>query len=408
MNFGIAFFIGYRYWRVKKSNSFASFITFFAVSGIFLGVAALILVSSVMNGLEGNLKNKLLGTVPHVTVSTAKPMQDWKQKVKQVEQLSDVNTAIPSTSIQGMLQSSADLTAVQIFGVYPSDGNHIPTVSHNIYPGALSDLVSGKYRIILGQELARKLKVRIGDKIRLVSSKGVIYSPLGPVPSQRKFVVASVFETGSQVDANVAYIHYKDARRMMRRSPSKVSELRLFMKDPFYAPEIEPQLAPIFPEQKIQVTDWRQTYGSFFGAVRMENNMMSLMLSLIVLVAAFNIISALVMMVTDKTTDVAVLKTQGLSSSNVMAVFMVQGTFNAVIGLVGGLIVGVILSFNINSILNALGLSILGPGMALPVDLEWQRVITIAVGTLILSFVATIYPALQASKIEPANALRYE
>ncbi|WP_133406573.1 lipoprotein-releasing ABC transporter permease subunit [Parashewanella tropica] len=408
MNLDIAFFIGYRYWRVKKSNGFASFITFFAASGIFLGVTALILISSVMNGLESNLKNKLLGTIPNVTVNTEKPMENWQQKRQAINQLEGVEAVIPSASIKGMLQSNADLKAVQIYGIYPEDGKYIPTVDNNIYPGSFSDLISGKYQIILGQELARKLKVRIGQRIRLVSSKGVIYSPMGPMPSQRKFTVAGVFETGSQVDANVAYIHYKDARRMMRLAPSKVSELRLFMDDPFNAPNIEGALKNIFPNQTVQVNDWRQTYGSFFGAVRMENNMMSLMLSLIILVAAFNIISALVMMVTDKTTDVAVLKTQGLSMANVMAVFMVQGTFNAIIGLFGGLLVGVVLSLNLNTILTTLGLSILGPGMALPVELEWSRVLVIAIGTLLLSFAATLYPSLQAAKIEPANALRYE
>ncbi|MCL1077573.1 lipoprotein-releasing ABC transporter permease subunit [Parashewanella spongiae] len=408
MNFKFVTYVGYRYWRSKKSNSFASFITFFAVTGIFLGVASLIIVSSVMNGLEGQLKNKLLGSIPQLTIKTVDPIDNLNDRSSKIINLPHVLGLAPSVATEAMAQSPSTISAVQLYGMFPRDAELVASVSEHIYPGSMEDLVSGKYRIILGGELARRLKVSIGEQVRLLSGDGVIYSPIGPVPSQRKFTLVGIFETGSQVDAHVAYVHYKDARRLTRKQPSEVNELRVFLDDPYKTSVLEDQIRKVFDKQQVSITDWRSTYGSYFAAVRMENNMMSLMLSLIILVAAFNIISSLVMMVIDKTTDVAVLKTQGLSTANVMGVFMIQGTFNAILGLIAGLVVGVIISLNLNDILSVMGISILGVGQSLPVVIEGHRLLVIGIGTLAISLLATIYPALSAAKVEPANALRHE
>ena len=408
MNVNVSFLIGFRYWKAKKANGFSSFITFFAVSGIFLGVAALIIVTSVMNGLEGQLKDKLLGAIPQLTVQSEQPLSDWQQKAKQIEQIDGVVGVTPTASTQAMVQSNSDISALELYGVNPKDAHLIRSIDGHIYPGSFNDLQPSKYQVILGQELARRLNVSVGDKVRIYSGDGVIYSPLGPVPSQRRFTVVGVFETGSQVDATVAYTHYKDARRLIRQSPSQVNALRVFLVDAFQFSDVETQVSALFNQQTIQIKDWRKVYGTFFGAVQMENKMMSLMLSLIVLVAAFNIVSALVMMVVDKTADVAMLKTQGMTTETIMKIFIIQGALNAIIGLIGGIIVGVVLTLNLNPILNGLGVSILGPGMSLPIELEWQRIFYIAIGTIVVSLLATIYPALKAARVEPATALRYE
>ena len=410
MNLGFSFFVGYRYWRARKANSFASFITVFAVSGIFLGVAALIIVSSVMNGLESQLKQRILGAVPQLTIKSRQPLEDWQAQSVALDALPGVIGATPSVTTQAMMQSRSSISAAQVYGVFPEDEKQLSAIAQHTYAGAFDSLVEGEYKIILGSELARKLNVAPGDTVRLLSGDGVVYSPLGPVPSQRKFLVAGLFEMGSQVDAGLAYVHYQDARRLMRLAPESIDELRLYLTDPFMAPALGPQVKAIFEgeHREVTVSDWRDTYGHLFSAVKMEKTMMSLMLSLIVAVAAFNIVSALVMMVVDKTADVAVLKTQGLTTQSVMNIFIVQGTLNAVLGLALGLMAGVLVTLNLNSIMSALGVSLLGVGQHLPVQLAFSQLLWIVAGTLGVSLLATLYPALRAANVQPASALRYE
>ncbi|MFQ6371422.1 lipoprotein-releasing ABC transporter permease subunit [Shewanella sp. YIC-542] len=410
MNPALSFFIGYRYWRARKSNAFASFITFFAVSGIFLGVAALIMVSSVMNGLEGQLKQRILGAVPQLTVHSAAPLPHWQQQASLLQTLPGVRGAAPGVTIQAMVQSQDNISAVQLYGILPeADSALSPLASHTLGNG-YDALQSGRYQVLLGAELARRLNVTQNDKVRLISGDGVVYSPLGPVPSQRTFTVAGVFEMGSQVDANVAYLHYADARRLMRKAADDIEDLRLFLTDPFRAPQLTPEVARLLTAQglKVQVSDWRDSYGHLFAAVKMEKNMMSLMLSLIIAVAAFNIVSALVMMVVDKTTDVAVLKTQGLGRGDIMLVFVSQGSLNAFLGLLLGLTLGSLATVYINPLLSALGISILGAGQQLPVMLDYGQLLGITVGTIAITLLATLYPALRAAAVQPAQALSYE
>jgi len=410
MNFALSAHIGFRYWRARKANAFASFITFFAVSGILLGVAALIIVSSVMNGLEGQLKQRILGAVPQLTVHASQPLADWEKQVQGLKSLPGVLGATPSISTQAMVQSQSNISAVQVYGIYPAHEQELLRTMKRSFNGSFDKLEPRQYRVILGAELARRLDVVAGDTVRLLSGEGVVYSPLGPVPSQRKFIVGGIFEMGSQVDANLAYVHYEDAQRLMRQTPKEIKHLRLYLVDPFNAVSLTSKVVEQFEKQDIHVTtsDWRESYGHLFSAVKMEKNMMSLMLSLIIAVAAFNIVSALVMMVVDKTTDVAVLKTQGLSTLTVMGIFMIQGSLNAILGLISGLLVGIGLSLNLNSILNTLGISVLGAGQSLPVQIEWTQLGWIVAGTLIITFLATVYPALRAAGVQPATALRYE
>jgi lipoprotein-releasing system permease protein len=414
MNLGFSFFIGYRYWRARKANAFASFITFFAVSGIFLGVAALIVVSSVMNGLEGQLKNRILGAVPQMTLISDMGFRDWQQSTQSLladkDLLQKIRGIVPSATTQAMIQSSSNIHAIQMYGVYPELEQSLSSIASHTYSDAFSTLKADKYLIVLGADLARKLDVKTGDRVRVLSGDGVVYSPMGPVPSQRKFTVAGIFEMGSQVDSNVAYVHYKDARKLMRQDSNTINELRVYLKDPFSAPTLASKVVAGFAKQNIdiQTRDWRQDFGHLFSAVKMEKNMMSLMLSLIVAVAAFNIVSALVMMVVDKTTDVAVLKTQGLTTTSVMTIFIVQGSLNALLGLMLGTIAGIVLTLNLNEILTSLGISILGLGQTLPVQFSLAQLSLIILGTLFMTLFATLYPALSAARVQPATALRYE
>ncbi|WP_394131064.1 lipoprotein-releasing ABC transporter permease subunit [Shewanella maritima] len=413
MNLGFSFYIGYRYWRARKANAFASFITLFSVSGIFLGVAALIIVSSVMNGLEAQLKNRILGAVPQLTLVSESGFEDWQQVQQTIAKQSPfsplIHGVVPSATTQAMVQSVSNIQAVQTLGIYPELESTVSDVMAHSYSGAFSELVVGEYNVVLGRELARSLGVVAGDKVRLLSGDGVVYSPFGPVPSQRKFTVAGTFEMGSQVDASVAYVHYQDLRRLMRKDSQQVDELRVYLQDPFAAPELAPQIAAYLSDsQTISTRDWREDFGHLFAAVKMEKNMMALMLSLIVAVAAFNIVSALVMMVVDKTTDVAVLKTQGLTTATVMGIFIVQGSLNALLGLFLGTTVGVILTLNLNTILSTLGISILGVGQVLPVAFSTTQLVVIICSTMIITLLATLYPALTAARVQPATALRYE
>ncbi|ABO23499.1 lipoprotein-releasing ABC transporter permease subunit [Shewanella loihica] len=410
MNLALSWTIGYRYWRARKANPFASFITLFAVSGILLGVAALIIVSSVMNGLEGQLKQRILGAVPQLTVHCEQHLGHWQDVANTLIDGKQILAMSPSVATQAMLQSPSNISAVQVYGIYPElEKDNLSRLNRH-FNGSLDSLEAGKYRIIIGAELARRLDVKPGDKIRVLSGDGVVYSPLGPVPSQRKFIVAGVFEMGSQVDASLAYVHHEDALRLMRKSPNEIKSLRLYLADPFKASKLASKVKAAFEAAGDSVTtsDWRENYGHLFSAVKMEKNMMSLMLSLIIAVAAFNIVSALVMMVVDKTTDVAVLKTQGLTTGSIMGIFMIQGSLNAVLGLVGGLAIGVLATLNINTLFSMLGIHVLGAGQRLPVQLEWGQLSLIVVGTLAITFLATVYPALRAASVQPATALRYE
>lgn len=410
MNLALSWTIGYRYWRARKANPFASFITVFAVSGILLGVAALIIVSSVMNGLEGQLKQRILGAVPQLTVHSEQALEDWQEVANRLVDGKQILAISPSVATQAMLQAPTNISAVQIYGIYPELEKENLARLNSHFNGSLTSLESGKYRIVIGAELARRLDVAIGDKLRVLSGDGVVYSPLGPVPSQRNFLVSGIFEMGSQVDASLAYVHHDDALRLMRQPPKAIKSLRLYLNDPFMASKLAPHVKAAFEAagEPVTTSDWRDNYGHLFSAVKMEKNMMSLMLSLIIAVAAFNIVSALVMMVVDKTTDVAVLKTQGLTTSSIMGIFMIQGSLNAVLGLLGGLVIGVLATVNINTLFSMFGIAILGAGQRLPVQLELGQLSFIVVGTLAITFLATVYPALRAASVQPATALRYE
>ncbi|USD38767.1 lipoprotein-releasing ABC transporter permease subunit [Ferrimonas sp. SCSIO 43195] len=407
MSPSVSLFIGLRYWRSRKDTQFVSFITFFSVAGIALGVAALIVVSAVMNGLEGRLKTRLLGAVPQVVVSADAPLNKPTLLANQLAQEPHVIGAVPLISTEAMIQSGPELAGAQVLGVDPLLEAPLSAVSRHFRTGSWDTLQGGEYQIFLGSQLANRLGVMVGDKVRVLSATGAVYTPVGRLPSQRNFTVSGVFELGAEVDASLAYIHIDDASKLTRMGKHKVQSIRLYLDDAFAAPLVAADLAAKL-DGSYRVDDWRSQYGQLFGAVKMEKNMMAMLLALIIAIAAFNVVSALVMMVTDKTSDIAILKTMGLGPMAVMGVFSVQGMTSTVLGVTIGTLAGLLLAFNLQPLMAALGIWLLPPGQPLPVILNYGQIGLIVAGALLLSYLATLYPAWRASLIKPAEALRYE
>ena len=399
MRIPVSLFIGLRYNQSRKGNAFISFITLFSVAGIFLGVMALTVVSSVMNGFEGELKKRILGVIPHLVVTVA-PEQpaNWKA---QLEQQRDVLQITPFLQTEALVQSPKQLTGVLLQGVTV---DALPDfMQHALLVGDWQAFSAQRYGIILGRALAEQLEVSTGDNLRLMLPQAGSYTPMGWVPRQRLFSVAGILDTGSDVDKHLALTNLADLRRLLGNA-SNQTQWRVTLTEPFSAPQLATRLSE---QSGLQVQDWRQSHGKLFAAVAMEKAMMWLMLLLIVAVAAFNIVSALVMMVTDKQAEIAILKTLGMTDSQLFRVFAVQGLSNGVIGAVTGAIAGVLLCWQLNPIMTALGLQ-LAPGVALPVDIRFEQLSLILFSAIALTLLAVWYPARQAVKINPADILRDE
>lgn len=402
MQLPIPLFIGLRYSQSRKGHAFLSFITLFSVTGIFLGVMALTLVSSVMNGFEGDLKKRILGVLPHLVVSVdasvEPPANGWPALLLQQDRR--IQTVSPFLQAEALVQSAKQLTGVLLQGI---DVTQLPPfLQSSLLVGDWQQFADSKYQVILGSALADKLQVRPGDSVRLLLPAGGSYTPMGWMPRQRLFTVLGIFESGSEVDKVTALVLLRD---LMRLVPGTEPQWRLSLLDPFLAPAVEPQIVAVAGVKS--VVDWRQSHGRLFAAVAMEKAMMWLMLLLIVAVAAFNIVSALVMMVTDKQREVAILKTQGMTNQQLFLVFAVQGMSHGVVGALSGALAGVLLCWQINPLLALFKLQVV-PGMALPVQLQPLQVLLIVAAALLLTALAVIYPAWRAVQIEPAEILRDE
>jgi lipoprotein-releasing system permease protein len=401
MQLPIPLLIGLRYSQSRKGHAFLSFITLFSVTGIFLGVMALTLVSSVMNGFEGELKKRILGVLPHLVVSVESAdanKTDWPTLLQQQDKR--IQSVSPFLQAEALIQSSKQLTGVLLQGV---DVDQLPPfLQSSLQMGDWQQFADSKYQVMLGSKLAEKLKVRPGDSVRLLLPAGGSYTPMGWMPRQRLFTVAGIFESGSEVDKVTALVLLRDLRRLV---PGAHTQWRLSLTDPFLASAVEPHISAL--TGVTAVVDWRQSHGRLFAAVAMEKAMMWLMLLLIVAVAAFNIVSALVMMVSDKQREVAILKTQGMTDRQLFLVFAVQGMSHGVVGAISGAVVGVLLCWQINPLLSLLRLQLV-PGMELPVQLQPLQVFMIVVAALLLTALAVVYPAWRAVQIEPAEILRDE
>lgn len=401
MNLFAPLFIGWRYANSNKSSHFIAFINFFSVSGIALGLAALILVSSVMNGFEGQLKQRILGLIPHFVVS--QPVSSLHDDIKQHPR---VTAVMPFSEVEAAVQSPSGLRPVVLQGIDLEQVSPLKALSDNMLMGELSFLQPGEYGIVIGRALAVALEVNVGEQVRIMSAESTRYTLLGRMPSQRKFKVVGIFEMGSQVDDSVALVAMTDLAKLLRKPESELIKSRLFLDDPFKYTEVKSRLDAL----SIEFDDWRTRHGPLFDAVKMEKNMMMLMLLLIIAVAAFNIVSALVMVVTEKQGDIAILQTQGLTQKGVWLVFLVNGLSNGLKGTVIGSLLGLLLAFNINDLLMLVGVPIhlYLPNGNLPVLVQWPQLTSMVLFSLVLCFVATLYPAFRAARVRPAEALRYE
>ncbi|ATC57158.1 lipoprotein-releasing ABC transporter permease subunit LolC [Vibrio anguillarum] len=398
----ISAFIGLRYLRGRSGDRFSRFVSYMSTAGITIGVMSLVTVLSVMNGFESQLKNRILGVLPQAVVSQNGDRTLLTQDVPQfISQLSSARAAEPIVCSEAVVQSSSQLAAGLLVGIEPNQND--PIAAHLI-AGQVSALKPGEYQLFLGHSLARALNVTIGDKVRLMVTSASQFTPLGRIPAQRNFTVAGIFNTGSDVDGQLMLTHIKDAARLLRLPSNTVSGWRLFFDDPFVVADLASAPLP----KGWQWSDWRDQRGELFQAVRMEKNMMGLMLGLIVGVAAFNIISALIMVVMEKQAEVAILKTQGMTDQQVLAIFMVQGASSGVIGALVGGVLGVLLANNLNGLLESMGVALFSVGGTLPVVINPMQIMLVVIAAITLSLFATLFPSYRASSVKPAEALRYE
>ena len=393
MNFPISLYIALRYWRAKSADRFGRLVTNLASLGIVLGVMALIIVLSVMNGLEGYQKQQVLSSIPHAIVSEEQPISTEKT----LENLPHfVQKAVPINTTNVIYQTAKGVSAGQIIGIQSFSDD--PLVESFEQAKFNEILPSGEFKLVIGDQLAQKLGVNIGDKIRLMITENSQYTPFGRVPMQRLFTVSDIYYDYGEASGYEAFANITDIGRLMRIQPQQAQGYRLFLNDPFQITEL-PQH---FPTQKI--TDWRVQKGEFFQAVRMEKNMMGLLISLIIVVAISNIVTSLSLMVVDKQGEIAILQTQGLTKSQVRSVFIYQGLLVGFVGTLLGAILGVLATLNLTEIVSAVN----PQGVFLPTELSFVQMIFVIGFSLLLSLLSTLYPAYRAAKVEPSAALRYE
>ena len=407
--------IGLRYTRAKRRNHFISFISLISMLGIGLGVAALIVVLSVMNGFQTELRSRILGVVSHIQISGANgEMGGWERVAAQAGRQPGVLAAAPFVQAQGMLSHGQAVRGAMVRGILPDYEENVAAFRGHMKEGQFDSLQPDSFNVVLGSDLARLLGVLVGDKVTLIAPQGVV-TPAGVVPRMKTFTVSGIFEVGMfEYDSGLALIRMEDAQRLYRME-DRVSGVRLKLDDLFKAPAIARELAGRLDTAAF-ISDWTRSHANFFRAVAIEKNMMFIILSLIVAVAAFNIVSTLVMAVTDKQADIAILRTLGASPGSIMAIFMVQGALIGFIGLGLGIAGGVALALNVDVVVpfieRMLGTELMSKEVyyisALPSELQWGDVITITLVSFVLSLVATLYPSWRASRINPAEALRYE
>lgn len=410
----LSVFIGLRYTRAKRRNHFISFISLTSMIGLALGVSAMIVVLSVMNGFQLEMSSRILGMVPHATLAGPAPFDDWREVAARVEGNPRVLGVAPFAELEGMLSYKGAMQPIQINGVDPAEESKVSIIAEHMQDGRLADLRAGEFGIVLGAITARRFGLAPGDKLTLIVPEASTL-PGGITPRMHRLTVAGVFKVGAELDSSLALIHIADAASMLRLAPGQVPSLRLKLDDLYQAPQISAQIAAALgPDYR--ASDWTHSQGSLFSAMKMEKTMIGLLLLLIVAVAAFNIIATLIMVVADKSGDIAILRTLGASPSQIMTVFMVQGSVIGIIGTLIGTALGVLAALNVSSLVVWLertsGRQIFSSDVyfisSLPSDLQRMDVLLICSAALSLSFLATLYPSWRASRIQPAEALRYE
>ncbi len=418
MNWPYELQIGWRYTRAGRAgrrNGFISFISGVSMLGIALGVAALIIVLSVMNGFQKEVRDRMLSVIAHIEVMDVQGggLADWQATATQARQNPQVIGAAPFVAMQALIARGDDMRGAVVRGISPNEEASVTDLAAQLKDTTLAKLTPGAWGIVLGSELARSLGVRSGDSVTIVAPGGQ-FTPAGVVPRLKQLTVVGTFDSGHyEYDSTLALIHLDDAARLFRAEGPTGVQLRL--KDLHQAPQVAAELSAQLGPQ-VMVRDWTRTNRNWFSAVQLEKRLMFIILTLIVAVAAFNLVSTLVMTVTDKRADIAILRTLGASPRSVMGIFMVQGAASGVIGTLAGVLFGLLIAFNVGVIVpfieNLLNTSFL-PGSiylisTMPSEPQAADIVPITVISLVLSFVATLYPSWRASRVQPAEALRYE
>ncbi|WP_150539230.1 lipoprotein-releasing ABC transporter permease subunit [Actinobacillus vicugnae] len=384
-------FIAFRYWRSKSADRFGRLVTNLASVGIVLGVMALVIVLSVMNGLENMQKRNLLSSLPHAIIA---PQTAHFGKNQPLELPNFVNKSVAINKANVIIQSQQGINAGQLLGVENESDDPMLTGED-----VKALLPKGEFNVLIGSRLADKLNIGEGEKIRLMITENSQYTPMGRVPVQRLFNVVGVYHANNEASEYTLFANLADVGRLLRITEDQVQGVRLYLQDPFQVTELN----QYFDADRYQISDWREQKGEFFQAVRMEKNMMSLLISLIIIVAISNIVTSLSLMVVDKQGEIAILQTQGLTKPQVTQIFIFQGAIVGVIGSILGGLIGTVITLNLDEIV-----ALLNPNIHLPTLISATQVLIIIATSIVLSLICTLYPAYRAAKIEPAQALRYE
>ncbi|SCY17793.1 lipoprotein-releasing system permease protein [Nitrosospira sp. Nl5] len=409
-------FIGLRYTRAKRRNHFISFISLISLLGITLGMTALITVMSVMNGFQKEVRTRILGVASHIQVSGIDgKLTNWRQVAEEALRHPEVEGAAPYVSAQGMVSFDQVVSGVAVRGILPLMENNVADLADMMVDGKLDNLVPGQFGIIIGLELSRILGVFTGDKIVLISPQGQV-TPAGILPRLKQFTITGIFQAGhSEYDSGLVLIHMADAQTLYRMEDDQVSGVRLKLRDLFQAPQVARELAPTISTD-VHISDWSRQHANYFRAIQIEKRMLSLILALIIAVAAFNIVSTLVMAVTDKQSDIAILRTLGASPRSIMKIFIVQGTLIGIVGTTLGVIGGMLLAYNVEAVIALIerlfSVRFLSPEVyyisEIPSDPQMSDIVAVAAVSFVLTLLATLYPSYRASRVNPAEALRYE
>jgi lipoprotein-releasing system permease protein len=407
--------VGLRYMRARRRNRFIGINSLVSMIGICVGVWALIVVLSVMNGFQKEVRTRILGVASHVQIiSLDNRLRDWQSVAKLAAAHPHVLATAPFVQAQAMLSAGQAVRGALVRGILPEEEEQVADLGKHMRMGSLEALKPGEFGVVLGADLARALALLPGDKVALVAPQGLV-TPAGVIPRLKQFTLVGIFEAGiADADGGLALIHLKDAQALYQLG-ANVSGVRLKLDDLFVAHQVANQLLGELPRD-LYATDWTRTHANFFRAVDIEKRMMFIILGLIVLVAAINIISTLVLAVKDKQSDIAILRTLGARPGSIMQIFIVQGMLMGVIGTLVGVAVGVVTALNIDVIVPAIEsvfrIKFLSKDVylipELPSDLQWGDVLSISLTALALSFAATLYPSWSASRTNPAEALRYE
>lgn len=410
----LSLFIGIRYTGAKRRNHFISFISMTSMIGLALGVLAMIVVLSVMNGFQKEMSTRILGMVPHASIAGTQPLNDWQVVADAARQHPEVVAAVPFAELEGMLSVRGAMQPVQLHGIDPALEPQVSIIDQHMQKGRLSDLREGDFGVVIGEITARRFQLGVGDKLALIVPE-LSSVPGGISPRMQRLNVVGIFKVGAELDSSLALIHVADAAYIQRMQPGQVQSVRLKLKDLYQAPQVAAQVVSELGQGYVS-SDWTLTQGSLFSAMKMEKTMIGLLLLLIVAVAAFNIIATLIMVVADKGADIAILRTLGATPGQIMGIFMVQGTVIGVIGTLVGAVLGIFAALNVSQLVGWIerlsGQQVMSSDVYfisnLPSELLLSDVVLICGAAFTLSFLATVYPSWRAARIQPADALRYE